>query len=322
MTTPSLLSWMWQSTWCLAAGWLLYRLVLRHETCFGYNRRFLLLVPPLAALLPLLPWAGWWPPLLAPPHPVPGFQLPTEPLAPGLRLHWLLLLYGAGVAAGLLRLGWHLGRLWRLNTQLPASAQPGYVLRLTGGRLPTSSFGRTVYWDETTPLSATEAAQLLAHEQAHIRRGHSADQLWLQLCRSLLWFNPFVHLLAADLTLLHEYQADADVLRQLSGTAAGYSRLLARQASRPWRLTQAFAASSTLFRIAMLHRISVTRAWRKWAVLPVAAALLGLLGGTTSVEPPAATPALPASPAKASFSRNLPDFHGSSWRPGETREGC
>ncbi|GAC1380340.1 MAG: hypothetical protein NVS3B25_04550 [Hymenobacter sp.] len=50
------------STGLLGAWWLCYRVALRQERSFAYNRAFLVLGPLLAAGLPLLPgaWlAGW-----------------------------------------------------------------------------------------------------------------------------------------------------------------------------------------------------------------------------------------------------------------------
>ncbi|MEJ7665913.1 MAG: hypothetical protein WKG07_43550 [Hymenobacter sp.] len=55
MLTSSLLTWLGGTLLPLGALWLVYRLALRRERCFGYNRALLLLAPVLAAALPLLP---------------------------------------------------------------------------------------------------------------------------------------------------------------------------------------------------------------------------------------------------------------------------
>lgn len=309
MTTPPLLNWMWQSTLCLAACWLFYRLLLRREACFGYNRGFLLLAPLLAAIAPLLPWAQWWPVAAAVRVVgVPRVVLPVLHVGAGVPApagpNWLLLLYAAGVVLSLLLLAWRIGCLLWLTRHLPGTPQLGYTLRLTGGRLPTSSFGRTVFWNDTIGFTPAEAAQVLAHELAHVRQGHTADQLWLQLWQAALWFNPLVYLLRRELALTHEYLADADALRHSTSlSAADYTRLLARQATQTWQapaLTHAFTTSHTLNRIAMLHRLPFTRAWRKWAALPAAALLLGLVAceqmESLGPPPPPPPPPAPAAP--------------------------
>ncbi len=75
-------------------------------------------------------------------------------------------LLAAALPLGLLRLAAGLGRLWWHTRGLPRMAAGGYTLIETHGRLPTSSFGRVIFWDENLPLSPVEARQVLAHERA------------------------------------------------------------------------------------------------------------------------------------------------------------
>ncbi|UYZ58570.1 M56 family metallopeptidase [Hymenobacter latericus] len=326
---PSLLNWMWQSTLCLGACWLLYWAVLRREACFGYNRAYLLLTPLLAALAPLLPWEQWWPVAAAvrklgmPTVVLPVLHVGAGPQAIARTTDWLLVLYISGAAASLLLLGLRLGRLWLLTRRLPAIARPGYTLRLTGGQLPVSSFGRTVYWDDTAPLSAAEAEQVLMHELAHVRQGHSADRLWLELCRAALWFSPLMYCYPRALALTHEYLADAAALGEPGAKEPGsYARLLAQQATAAWQsapaLAHTFATSNTLNRIRMLHHLQSTAAWRKWAVLPMAATVLMLVAcekmnslGTPPPPPPAApeAPVAPPPPPAPPMYRGTEQVH-------------
>ena len=57
-----LLGWLLASTGLLGAWWGCYRLALRPERSFGYNRAFLVAGPLLAVFLPLLPlaWPAAW----------------------------------------------------------------------------------------------------------------------------------------------------------------------------------------------------------------------------------------------------------------------
>ena len=135
MNTNELLTWMMNTVLVLGAAWGLYRVALRRERCFGYNRAFLLLAPLVAAGLPLLPrpglgWlAGHWAAshALAGAAPTPGFLLPALRIAPGgWAAGWgapgLLGLYAAGVALGLGRLAYQLWRLRRATRHLPRAA--------------------------------------------------------------------------------------------------------------------------------------------------------------------------------------------------------
>ncbi|MDQ2793128.1 MAG: M56 family metallopeptidase, partial [Bacteroidota bacterium] len=211
---------------------------------------------------------------------------------------WLRAVYLAGVGLLLTRLLLELGRLWWQARHLPRTTCPSYTLIETHGRLPTSSFGSLIFWDETLPLNPTEARQVLAHELAHVRQHHTTDRLLLELLRAALWFNPFVHLCARALALTHEYLADEAALHQsttslIPAHSTSYSQLLARQvASRlgfSVPLAHSFSHSQTLSRIAMIQKTKPISRWKQWLALP----LLGVLLAAVACEK-AAPPAEPA----------------------------
>ena len=295
MSTSFLLTWLAGTLLPLGSLWLVYRLALRGERCFGYNRVFLLLAPTLAAALPLLPRPAL--PLwlnnpaiavAASKTSVAVVLLPAgqagpaaAPAAGWSAWAWLGAIYLAGVALGLGRLAWQAGRLWWLARCLPREVRPGYVLAYTGGQLPASSFGRVVFWDETANLLPAEAAAVLAHELAHVQQGHTADVLWLEVWRAVLWPNPFAHLLLPGLRLTHELMADRAVAGGTS-QAIVYPALLARLAAQQLSgiaystLLQPFTFSFTLTRIAMLQNQVPVRRWKQWLVLPALGGLFFL----------------------------------------------
>ncbi|MET4074156.1 M56 family metallopeptidase [Hymenobacter sp. UYCo722] len=305
MNQLSLLNWMLLGTALLGAWWACYRLALRPERSFAYNRAFLVLGPLLAAGLPLLPlaWpAGWWGPGPAGLPGVVAVLLPAVQVgAPGAAAEaagpdwafWLLAVYAAGAALVLLRLAAELGRLWWQARGLPRTAAEGYTLVETHGRLPTSSFGRVIFWDETLDLSPAEARQVLRHELAHVRQHHTADRLLLELLRAALWFNPFVHLCARALALTHEYLADAAALHDAPfptpSLSTSYSQLLARQvASRlgfSVPLAHSFSHSQTLSRIAMIQKTKPISRWKQWLALPLLGACLFVVACEKAAPP-------------------------------------
>ena len=294
MNPTSLLNWMLLSTLLLGVWWLCYRLALRGERSFAYNRVFLVLGPLLAAGLPLLPLAwptGWG----SAPVGLPSMAvvlLPTVQAGAAADVGgatavnwslWLWALYVSGALLTVARLVFELVRLWRIARALPREKHIGYTLVRTHGQLPTSSFGRVVFWDETLPLSAAEAHQVLCHELAHTRQGHTYDRLLLELLRAVLWFNPFVHLCGRALGLTHEFLADEAALRPEVATAPAlssthsYAHLLARQVATRLGfsvpLAHSFSHSQTLSRIAMIQKTTPIRRWKQWLALP----LLGVL---------------------------------------------
>jgi TonB family protein len=306
MNAPFLLTWLAGTLLPLGALWLVYRLALRGERCFEYNRALLLLAPLLAAALPLLPrpalplWLNS--PAVAVATSKTGVAavlLPVVQVGPAAApaagwsaWAWLEAIYLAGVVLGLGRLAWQVGRLWWLARRLPREARPGYVLAYTGGRLPASSFGRVVFWDETADLPPAEAAAVLAHELAHVQQHHTTDVLWLEAWRAVLWLNPFAHLLLPALRLTHELLADAAAAPATG--AAAYPTLLARLAARQLgapaycALLQPFTFSFTLTRLAMLQNQNHVRRWKQWLVLPALGGLFLAACQATDAPPVAA----------------------------------
>ncbi|MDO7873412.1 M56 family metallopeptidase [Hymenobacter sp. ASUV-10] len=293
MTTLPLLNWMLASTVLLGLLWLPYRLALRSERFFAFNRAYLVLAPLLAAGLPLLP-ASFWPsealvPLAASPASVwlPTLQL-SAPANHSFDLtFWLLVaIYTSGVAWGLVRLGRHLWQLARLTRRLPRTTHANYTLVHTAGQCPVSSFGRWVYWQEAAGTPTSENA-LLRHELAHVSRRHTTDRLLFGGLKSALWFNPFVYLFGRALEMTHEFQADADAAAPLASrhpAGPSYAQLLARYAAAQlgalpvpgvaFPLTHSFTHSPILTRLAMLKNSLPVRRWKQALVLPALAAVL------------------------------------------------
>ena len=346
MNLSLLVGWLAGTLLPLGAIWLLFRLVLRRERCFGYNRALLLLAPVVAVVLPLLPRptvAGWLAPAAPPMGVMPVAEFSTRSaavaVAPGWQPGpWLLGGYLLGVLVALGCLAYRYGQLRRATRHLLRERRPGYVLAYTGGRLPTSSFGRTIFWDETAGLTPAEATSVLAHELVHVRQGHSHEVLWLEVWRALLWFNPFAHLLLPGLRLTHELLADWDAMLQVASPADAlapappYPALLARLAVRRVAgpgyssLVQSFAFSFTLTRIAMLQNENPVRRWKQGLALPLLAGVF-LVTACQSNQTEPVRPAADKAARKQAFMTKLKEaFRQDSLRSGgkgwqdETRE--
>ncbi|SNR75453.1 M56 family metallopeptidase [Hymenobacter mucosus] len=310
----SLLSWLKYSTLLLGMAWLFYHLVLRHERCFHYNRRFLLLAPWFAVVappllsalsLPLTRILERWHLASLNTELLSGGLLPTVQVAVGgssggaLQTSlwvWLPSIYALVALGLLLRLGGQLLQLWLTTRHWPRQEHATHTLVYTGGRRPVSSFGRWVFWNEATPLNSSEAQAMLAHEVAHVQQGHSHDRLLLEVAQALLWACPFVYLFSRDLAITHEFLADQAAIRQQVAptTAETYTTLLARVALRQFQpdlpLTHLFTQSFTLTRIRMLTSHSPVRRWKQWVALPFSVFLLGLLACEKAAELPPPPP--------------------------------
>ena len=211
----------------LACGGVLYacyRLLLDRRVAFGWCRGWLLALPLLATVIPLLRiplYPGEVIYLTAAPAPQSWLPVPAEAMPAAVAeaghitarelLAWL---YAAGAAAVL----GAAAQLWRIR-QLGHGAAVTRTGRMTLVRTRQqcaafSLFGRVYVWEQLPPR---ELEAVLLHEASHIRRRHSLERLAMELLKAALWWNPFVWLAARRLVEVEEYEADSDVL------ASGYA---------------------------------------------------------------------------------------------------
>ena len=127
---------------------------------------------------------------------------------------------------------------------------------------------------------------ILAHEQAHIRLGHTYDLLLLEAVKAVQWFNPFVYLLGRDLKAVHEYEADNAVL-SYGIDAKTYQLLLVTKAvgSRLQTVCNNLSHHSLKKRINMMHTHKTNR-WLmgKALILPALMALALVVWAKPKVE--------------------------------------
>ena len=279
-----------KSALCLAAFYLFYRLLLSRETFHRFNRLALLGVLVLSGVLPLvevsigrpsgagqslLSLEQW---LLA------SAAAPVAEAVPASRAEvpWaqaLLLAYVAGAVFFVLRGGYSLLRLLALLRSARREDVAAYVPGCTGVCLLVHDRDIAPFsWMRCVVISRKDLQEdgraILAHELAHIRRGHSWDLLLADLCIFLQWFNPAAWLLKQELQSVHEYEADEAVLA--SGVnAKEYQLLLIKKAvgTRLYSLANSFNHSKLKKRITMMTK----RKSNPWArakylyVLPLAA---------------------------------------------------
>jgi TonB family protein len=216
-----------------------------------WNRGYLLLSMLLPLILPFLDLRFLGQAIAAPAFiSLPEISITDQhtPVSAGIDTAVILAgAYLAIAAALLVRLGLSSLQLRRTLRRQPFTLHLGIRLREHTGIGP-GSFGRTIFF----PGAAADAA-VLQHEVAHIRHGHRYDLLLTGLLGSLCWANPFLLLLARDLKLVHEFQADADAC---AGDAPDYAGRLLNHIfhSRTFPVAHAFFHSPIKHRIMMLQK--------------------------------------------------------------------
>lgn len=194
-----------------------YRLLLERRTDFLWCRLYLVVLPLLSVVIPLLEIPLW--PAKAALMPVitigeggavVAAEVVTEQ-APIITLAGVVLsLYCTGVVALIVLLVYQFWRIRRLERDAEVGYVDGVRVVRTSATVASFSFFRTIYVNRNT--SAEDFAVIIKHECSHIAHRHSFERLAMELQKALLWWNPFVWMAARLLTEVEEFEADRDVL--------------------------------------------------------------------------------------------------------------
>ena len=96
---------------------------------------------------------------------------------------------------------------------------------------------------------------VLRHERAHIAHGHPSELMLLDFMSLFQWFNPAVWVLRRDLCLVHEQQADSDVLKSVSDARPyQYMLLTQSQGGLAFNIVASFNGNGVESRIDMMNR--------------------------------------------------------------------
>jgi len=253
-----------------------YRLVLKNETWYRFNRFYLLATMALSALLPIisLPATGI-------PLPAVTFQLgevnvsssgQVVPQPVQLSIEEVVMwFYIAIVMVFIFRLLYNVFRLIRIR-KMSGRLTEATLNVFVNPDVPSSfSFFTWIFLD-TKQTDDIRKNVILSHELAHIRQLHSLDLLIAEVFKAFFWFHPFSWLYHNSLQEVHEYLADRQVLR--AGTrAAEYMGVLMQQIdlSHPLPISNHFNQSLLKRRFTMITKSKSGRlkAFRAGLLLPV-----------------------------------------------------
>lgn len=135
----------------------------------------------------------------------------------------------------------------------------GQRVMVTKSWAQTFSFFGIIVMPEND-FNRPERSMLIAHEQAHSSQFHSLDLLIAEIYIALFWFNPLSYFFKQALMEVHEYLADAQVIRNGVDTV-NYQQLLLdciTTANLP-TLSNSFSAKLSKRRFAMISNRPQTR---------------------------------------------------------------
>lgn len=210
-----------KSTICLLISYGFYHLVLRNLKSFVFNRYYLLFSLLLAILLPFL-------------HIRVGFALPVIPgiESPGFAVGELVgeldsgevtarkfsldllmkMIYLAVSLVFFIRYSVNVKRIFgKTGASISVPGLSAKLCLLEEQSLPYS-FLNYILVNRNDYEKGMIEEELLIHEEAHCRQYHSLDILFVELLKTVAWFNPLIWIFKKAIQLNHEYLADEAVL--------------------------------------------------------------------------------------------------------------
>lgn len=211
-------------------------------------------------------------------------------------LQVLFWLYIAGVVLCLGRFLFGLFEMGRLLRRAPKEQVDGMHVIVVHGEFSPYSLGRYAVLSEEDYRDNLH--EVVLHEKAHCGQGHIYDLVLVSVVEILFWFNPLLKLFRRELSELHEYQADRQVLAQ-GVDAADYQMLIIKKSVGTQKFRWATHLRNTYCqtkkRIVMMNR-EKTKSQKRWYALflvPVVAVLLMSFGNRSEVSSQAAANEVP-----------------------------
>ena len=214
----TLLVYMFKAALYLSAFYLIYSILLSRDTSYARNRAFILLSLASAMILPYFTLQNikflniqFFGKYLTDVF-VTSSSLGHEKLNAGSSeltpLHLASLVYLTFAAAYLLKLLSDLFNLLFLIFR--QKNKDSRIIRFHG--FNTAGFSAMGYVFINTRLNPDEAAEIIKHEQNHLKRNHFLDVIFIGIIKAFQWFNPAIYLFNRSLRAIHEYQADQECL--------------------------------------------------------------------------------------------------------------
>lgn len=289
----------------LAGFYLVYRILLSRDTLYGRNRSFILLSVISSFILPFITLANIEPVIPAFSRVLSEIKINGSENSGAVQTSEVFSInpfsivssiYFAGLLIMAVKFIADLAELIFLISR--NKENDSRIIRFTG--FNTAGFSAFGYIFIDSSLSDGEAEAITAHEQNHLNHRHSLDIVFIEIVRTLLWFNPFIYLFSRSLRAVHEYQADQECI-SLGTPVKNYQKLLMNQIfrSKIFTISNSFSNPSLIKkRMIMMtkERSNALANLKLLMVLPVIAGLMIFISSCNQNEKKTEIPSAIAPP--------------------------
>ena len=190
--------------------------------------------------------------------------------------YWLSLLWITYVAVTLILSYRFIQNIYRITSKAKVSKiivhQNIRMVLLSEETLPYS-FWNSIYINQNDFENGLIEQELFTHEIAHVKQKHTLDVIFIEILKTLFWFNPIFIFYKKAMQLNHEFLADENVIRAHNDVCL-YQKLLLNKlsTSQPIYLASNFNFLSTKKRLIMMTKITSktrTLVMKSFAVLGI-----------------------------------------------------
>ena len=189
-----------------------YWLALRNKRFHYFNRFYLLAALLLSLIIPIIRF-DWFtnekPVFIGSGESIDIIVGSTIPLSNNFGIGDISILFMITTSVLMITLsGYHIYKVYRIKKQSQITPMEGFDLMYTDEESAPFSFLDNLFWKRSISIEDEGGKQIFKHELTHIQQKHTWDRLFIQLCCSIFWMNPFYWIIQKELETIHEFIAD------------------------------------------------------------------------------------------------------------------
>jgi beta-lactamase regulating signal transducer with metallopeptidase domain len=169
----------------------------------------------------------------------------------------------------------NMARFYSLKKHNASQPYKDATLVLLDDPVQPHSFLGTIFLNRREHENGHIAAEVYTHELTHIKQRHTLDILFVEVLKTLFWFNPLLYLYKHAIQLNHEFLADEHTINQFRNIPT-YQKMLLDKAMPYNNLV---LASSINFNVTRQRFIMMTKTTTKTKGLILKLAVLPVIGG-------------------------------------------
>ena len=104
-------------------------------------------------------------------------------------------------------------KIKRLRRKYPVTQFEGINFISTDAKGTPFSFFNSIFWNNAIDLHSRQGQQIFNHEIAHVKEKHSYDKMLANVVLIFFWMNPFFWMMKKELSMIHEFIADEQALK-------------------------------------------------------------------------------------------------------------